>query len=58
MFWAKLINSNTIIPKLPKTNNVPINVIVIVITWSQVIGKIMRYQEPLKVYGRKGWLKE
>lgn len=39
----------SIIPKLPKTNNVPINVIVIVITWSQIIGQIMRYQEPLKV---------
>jgi hypothetical protein len=54
MFRTKPISFNDIVvPKSPKTNNVLVNVITIVTTYSQQSKHVFKEKEPVKTKGAK-----
>jgi hypothetical protein len=57
MFKIKPVSSNAMTtPKSPKTNNVPINVVVVVTTHNQQSGQqVFKERESVKIKGAKEW---
>jgi hypothetical protein len=60
MFRYKLVSSNAITTlKLPKLDNVPINVVAVVTTHSQQLEQqVLKEREPIKSKGTKVWQQE
>jgi len=58
MFKTKPISSNVTTPKLPKLGNVPVNMIVAIITHNQQPKHVLKERESVKAKGTEDWQQE